>query len=193
MTTRIPNISKNRYQFAGQLEGHKDAINSVAISPSGKFLVSGGKSDRPDWISISVLMPSLGTDGVKVWGLDTRKQLAVPNQDLTTRGPVTCIIWMTRQNDAYDTLCFSTGLGHIVFWQRCPLQVTFSTLETKYILKSVDSSCNLRNFAVRELYWEASWLAWHATTPILQNFTLQSVARTGLSRSGNWIPKDHYI
>ncbi|KAF9521979.1 hypothetical protein CPB83DRAFT_920414 [Crepidotus variabilis] len=57
-----------RTQLLIELHGHTGQIVSLAISPSGELLTSGG------------------TDGVKVWNLSTGKEIPTPQQPLQERG-----------------------------------------------------------------------------------------------------------
>ena len=40
------------------------------------------------------------------------------------RGPISCIMWVTHCNENYETLCYSTGLGYMVFWRQNPRDVS---------------------------------------------------------------------
>lgn len=40
------------------------------------------------------------------------------------RGPTSCVAWVTRRNENYETLCYGTGLGYMVFWRQNPRDVS---------------------------------------------------------------------
>jgi hypothetical protein len=60
----------------------------------------------------------------------TLAQLPTPNQHRVQRGQVSCVLWVTCQNDTEETLCYGTGLGYIVFWRRSK-QVSVSDVREK--------------------------------------------------------------
>jgi hypothetical protein len=43
-------------------------------------------------------------------GIDT------PGQDPVHRGPVSCVIWVTRPDKLREILCYGTGLGYLMVW-----------------------------------------------------------------------------
>jgi hypothetical protein len=51
-------------------------------------------------------------------------QIVSPKQGHIVRGPISCIIWVTRRNDAYEALCYGTGLGYMVLWRQNPRDVS---------------------------------------------------------------------
>ena len=64
------------------------------------------------------LMETKGSDGVKLWDIKMCVQLAGPKQGHVVRGPISCILWVTHRGDTHETLCYSTGLGYLVFWRQ---------------------------------------------------------------------------
>lgn len=56
-----------------------------------------------------------GQDGVRLWNVATLEELAGPPQKQHLRGPVSCIKWLTSPYDCYETICYGTVLGHLVF------------------------------------------------------------------------------
>lgn len=65
-----------------------------------------------------------GTDGVKIWDAKTRKPINIPKQPYNERAQVSCVCWITRHNEAVDTLCYGNALGFLVFLQYCPAEVS---------------------------------------------------------------------
>jgi hypothetical protein len=59
-----------------------------------------------------------GSDGVKLWDVKACTQLVSPRQGHVVRGPTSCILWLTRRNEAGETLCYGTGLGYVVIWRQ---------------------------------------------------------------------------
>jgi hypothetical protein len=57
----------------------------------------------------------VGADGVKIWDLQTAKQITVPRQPFDSQ--VSCVCWVTRRNETVDTLCYGNGVGFLVFLQ----------------------------------------------------------------------------
>jgi WD40 repeat protein len=95
-----PRSKTGRYQFAGRLKGHLDAIHAMDFSHNGNYLASGGH------------------DGVRMWNVTILKELATPPQKQHVYGPVTCIKWLTTPYDRYETICYGTVLGYLVFWRQ---------------------------------------------------------------------------
>jgi WD40 repeat protein len=95
----------SRYKFAGRMTGHTNAIHALAMSRKGRYLASGG------------------SDGVKLWDMKTYDQLMCPKQGHIVRGPISCMLWISRRNEASETLCYGTGLGYLVFWCQNPRDV----------------------------------------------------------------------
>ena len=75
------------------------------------------------------LTPNVGIDGVRVWELETKDAVHIPQQPLHERGQVSSVCWITRQNEAFDTLCYGNALGFLVFLQHRPTEVR--TTKTK--------------------------------------------------------------
>jgi hypothetical protein len=59
---------------------------------------------------------SIGNGGVRLWNTETLQELATPPQKRHIHGPVTCIKWVTCLYDHYETICYGTVLGYLVFW-----------------------------------------------------------------------------
>jgi hypothetical protein len=57
-----------------------------------------------------------GSDGVRLWDVRMQAQLPAPTQHHVQRGQVSCVLWVTRDHDTDEILCYGTGLGYIVFW-----------------------------------------------------------------------------
>ena len=52
-----------------------------------------------------------------MWNTANRGQIQVPEHSLVQRGAVRCVLWITHRQDAFDLLCFGTGLGYLVIWE----------------------------------------------------------------------------
>ena len=65
-----------------------------------------------------------GNDGVKLWDSAAGIELPAPQQDLTVRGPTSCMLWFARRDDPYETLCYGTALGFIIFWRKGSREVS---------------------------------------------------------------------
>ena len=100
------NLSFEGPHLLATLHGHSGAVVDLAISPNGKLLASGG------------------TDGIKIWDIKTTKEIAVPQQPFHERGQVSCVCWITRKDETFDTLCYGNALGFLVFLQHRPTEVS---------------------------------------------------------------------
>ena len=52
-----------------------------------------------------------------MWNVTNRGLIQAPDHSLVQRGPVHCVLWITRRQDSFDLLCFGTGLGYLVIWE----------------------------------------------------------------------------
>jgi hypothetical protein len=57
-----------------------------------------------------------GSDGVRLWNIKTQTHLRVPDQNHAQRGPVCCVLWVTREHDTEEILAYGTVLGYLVIW-----------------------------------------------------------------------------
>lgn len=69
-----------------------------------------------------VLNGMLGADGIKLWNIQSRKEIACPSQDACA-GAVSCAIWIKTRHSVVETLCYGTGLGYLVFLRPNPVDV----------------------------------------------------------------------
>ena|SRR3981189_2383231 len=136
------------YNLAARLNGHSDAIYTLAVSPSGNLLASGGKpiSHHLSHIIIALLtfMPAAG-DGVRIWNMKTMKELHSLPHSRFYRGPVSCIEWITCRDDMLETLAFGTGLGWLEIWREVSVMVRSQHLEFEPYLKS-DNRAHTMNY-----------------------------------------------
>lgn len=61
--------------------------------------------------------PLQGQDGVKIWEVETKKEVTVPLQPFQERSQVSCVRWITRKNENMDVLCYGNALGYLIFLQ----------------------------------------------------------------------------
>lgn len=120
--TSISKFFCRRLYNTATLRGHTGPVISMAFSPSGAFVASGGEyavsATRAD------LNPRPGADGVKIWDLKTRNETEIPQQAYQERAQVSSVCWVTRRNETLDTLCYGNALGFMVFLQYRPTKVS---------------------------------------------------------------------
>jgi WD40 repeat protein len=109
--------STKSYALAARLKGHSDGIYTLAVSPSGNLLASGGKCIVTTAL-LDLLNFGIGGDGIKIWDLQTNQQQTRLPQSQGLRGPISCVQWLVRKDDSLDMLCYGTGLGYLVIWHR---------------------------------------------------------------------------
>ncbi|TDL19963.1 WD40 repeat-like protein [Rickenella mellea] len=90
----------DHYNLQCRLKGHTEAIYCVAVSRNGNLLASGGG------------------DGIRLWDLRTFKAFDPQPQSRERQGQVSCTAWLTRRDDAQETLCCGTGLGFLKVWRQ---------------------------------------------------------------------------
>ena len=64
-----------------------------------------------------------GDDGVKIWDLKTMTEVPVPEQAAYEKAQISCVRWITRKNEPFDTLVYGNALGFLVFLQQRPTEV----------------------------------------------------------------------
>ncbi|KAI6119072.1 hypothetical protein EDD16DRAFT_1428108, partial [Pisolithus croceorrhizus] len=97
--------SPAKYTCECCLRGHRDAILCLAVSNSGALLASGG------------------FNGLRMWDLCQKVQLAQPPQIRSPQDPITAVAWLAPNDRIQETLCCGTALGYIAIWRQCPNMV----------------------------------------------------------------------
>lgn len=114
-------FSSSNSQFITKLNGHTGQVISMSISENGKLLASGGTANF--LVDNCHDRKGLGTDGIRIWSLQSFQEIQVPQQPYHEKGQITCTTWVTRRNEAFDTLCYGNALGWLVFLQHRPTEV----------------------------------------------------------------------
>lgn len=68
---------------------------------------------------------------MKVLDLQAKRHIEIPQQPLHERGQVSCICWVTRQDDEFETLCYGNALGFFIFLEHSPTEVSCATAGVK--------------------------------------------------------------
>ncbi|KJA19787.1 hypothetical protein HYPSUDRAFT_204366 [Hypholoma sublateritium FD-334 SS-4] len=108
--SNIANFIFRRPRLIGKFTGHSESVITLAFSQTGRLLASGG------------------IDGVKVLDLQAKRHIDIPLQPPHERGQVSCICWVTRQDDAFETLCYGNALGFFIFLQHSPAEDCFKVV-----------------------------------------------------------------
>ena len=132
-------VSKtSAFEVKNKLSGHKGPILCLAATEDGKLLASGGKIALVPVISDST---HTGTDGVKIWDLQKKKQLNGPT-GAGTRGATTALAWIARTDDPDEALFYGTQSGTLVCWK----QKSAGRVETEVSIVHNEHSLQLTNF-----------------------------------------------
>ncbi|KAF9523948.1 WD40-repeat-containing domain protein [Crepidotus variabilis] len=118
-----------------------------------------------------------GTDGVKVWNLSTGKEIPTPQQPLQERGQVSCVYWITRRNEPFDTLCYGNALGYLVFLQHRPTEQQFESVCSACIAQGGE----ILSMTAEDLGGGSTRIATGTRDKCVQVWTLDSSARKLLS------------
>lgn len=62
-----------------------------------------------------VLKSLSGLDRMKLWNLQSFKEIGYSSVNQDIRGAVSCAIWINQKYGGAETLCYGTGLGYLVF------------------------------------------------------------------------------
>ncbi|KAI6018552.1 hypothetical protein PISMIDRAFT_96758 [Pisolithus microcarpus 441] len=89
-----------KYTLDCHLRGHQDAILCLVVSSSG------------------MLLASRGFDGLRMWDLCKKVQLAEPLQIQSPQDPIMAIAWLMLNDGSQETLCCRTALGYLVIWRQ---------------------------------------------------------------------------
>ncbi|KAG1719469.1 WD40-repeat-containing domain protein [Suillus lakei] len=159
--------SNQRYKLLTCLSVPSGSVHALAISNDGQVLACGG------------------TEGVKLWDINSHKELACSSHRHESRGTVSCAAWTLTRPTTAETLCYGTGLGYVVFLRR----------------SVIDEICARRlgsGFEITCLSWDSTsseantWIAVGMRDKIVQvlllnaNSQLQSVFAVRLD---NTVPK----
>jgi WD40 repeat protein len=108
--------SPEAYILDARLKGPKESILSLAVSPNGRLLASGGKP-IPQLFAIALLIACQGEDGVFIWDLQTKKLTGTLRYNRNVRGATSCVAWL-KGGESQDILCQGTVFGFISVWRR---------------------------------------------------------------------------
>jgi len=61
---------------------------------------------------------SPGNQDMKLWDLNHLEEIPAIARQHALCDPVSMIMWIPPRDDAHETLCFSMGLGYLVFWRQ---------------------------------------------------------------------------
>ncbi|KAI9459800.1 WD40-repeat-containing domain protein [Boletus coccyginus] len=119
--------SGQRYKMVGRLNGGVDnAINCLAINGQGTFLTGGSN------------------DGMKIWNMDKLEEIPSVARRHAFNDPISAAMWITRKDEAHETLCFGTSLGYLIFWRQnkgSRMQIQFEEVTLKRIGTSCEITC----------------------------------------------------
>ncbi|KAI6106403.1 hypothetical protein EDD16DRAFT_1490743 [Pisolithus croceorrhizus] len=65
-------------------------------------------------------MIPIGFNGLRMWDLCQKVQLAQPPQIQSPQDPITAVAWLVPNNGIQETLCCRTALGYIAIWRQHP-------------------------------------------------------------------------
>ncbi|KAG2740495.1 WD40 repeat-like protein, partial [Suillus brevipes Sb2] len=99
------------------------SVHALAISNDGQVLACGG------------------TEGVKLWDINSRKELACSSHRHESRGTVSCAAWTLTRPTTAETLCYGTGLGYVVFLRRSVIDKRFQEICARRLGSGFEITC----------------------------------------------------
>ena len=112
--------STTRYTPAARMRGHREEIHTLAISPDGKHLISGGEYQYSTKHMHILNNTHTGSDGARFWDLTFHREMPAPYHTRLL-DPVNVAAWLTVGDNF--VACYGTRLGYLVFCKRDPDQV----------------------------------------------------------------------
>ncbi|KDR64841.1 hypothetical protein GALMADRAFT_149249 [Galerina marginata CBS 339.88] len=94
-------LAEEEYRVHMRLSGSEGPINALAFAPDAKYIASGGDDEK-----------------LRVWDISRKQVHQVIGDDLERWGQITCILWLAGFSDHGDALCFGTGRGLVLIYQK---------------------------------------------------------------------------
>ncbi|KAG1744733.1 WD40-repeat-containing domain protein [Suillus lakei] len=163
--------SNQHYKLLTRLTVSSGSVHALAISNDGQVLACGG------------------TEGVKLWDINSCKELACSSHHHESQGTVSCAAWTLTRPTTTETLCYGTGLGYVVFLRRSVIDKQFQGICVRRLGSGFKITC---------LSWDSTsseantWIAVGMRDKIVQvlllnaNSQLQSIFAVWLD---NTVPK----
>ncbi|KAG6375204.1 hypothetical protein JVT61DRAFT_3416 [Boletus reticuloceps] len=99
-------------------------------------------------IRSTVLKGSLGSGGVKLWNLCTRKEIGYSGTNQDLYGTVSCAMWVKPSHRVTNILCYGMGLGYLIFIQQNARDANFQEICAQRLQDRHEITC---------LAWDPSW------------------------------------
>ncbi|KAG2106904.1 WD40-repeat-containing domain protein [Suillus cothurnatus] len=115
--------SNQRYKLLTRLTAPSGSVHALAISNDGQLLACGG------------------TEGVKLWDINSQKELACSSHHHESRGTVSCAAWTLTRPTAAETLCYGTGLGYVSNLPLTAGQKRFQEICTRRLGSGFEITC----------------------------------------------------
>ncbi|KAG1728480.1 WD40-repeat-containing domain protein [Suillus occidentalis] len=115
--------SNKHYKLLTRLSVPSRSVHALAISNDGQVLACGG------------------TEGVKLWDINSRKELACSSHHHESQGTVSCAAWTLTRPTTVETLCYGTGLGYIVFLRRSVIDKRFQEICVRMLGSGFEITC----------------------------------------------------
>ncbi|KIJ68874.1 hypothetical protein HYDPIDRAFT_25126 [Hydnomerulius pinastri MD-312] len=105
-------------------------LHALAISNDGQILATGG------------------AEGVKLWNIQSRKEVPCSSPAHDASGAVSCTTWVKTRHSVGETLCYGTGRGYLVFLRPNPVDKHFQEICVRRLGLGFEVTC---------IAWDASW------------------------------------
>lgn len=108
----------SEYEHHFDLNAHTEPVLSLAISPGGDYLASGGMLKSLPRLCRLDNSCIQGRDKMRLWDLKVGQELQTVESGTSIRGIPSALAWLKHRSDQRDVLIFGTGRGYLVTWRQ---------------------------------------------------------------------------
>jgi hypothetical protein len=105
-------LQRGIYSQSLKLQGPQ-CPNSLAFSPQGEYLASGGRSSVNGTIEV---LNRAGDAAIRIWRLPAGDPVIAPDYATNLHGQITALKWVVDTGNRSLRILIGTGLGKLLMW-----------------------------------------------------------------------------